>query len=283
MQTPVQIVDPGMVRTGDKPSGSGAFEQLVATVLADVVEGAQLAVGAANRDDASILDVGDQVAARLAQRLLVAQELPASSKDLLALDFKIGRVDVAVRADRGGPGGDGVIALARMLELLVRQSRHHHVSPALRMWGSRPRPVEWDRGRGHPLPRQLPTGVSGTHDWVPTPVGGRSFRPPHASLELACWAPGRGPNPGRILGGVPQITIKSSSPCANALHDARMTLPHEAFNRAQRAPVPPTPCGGHFLRNNSPFLHALRLHADHEMLVRTTFLAVRLLPSIRTR
>ena len=117
---------------------AGALQQFVSAVLADIVEGAQHAVPAADRDDAPALDAGGPVAARLAQHLLVAQILPAPAEDLLALGFEISRVDVAVRADGGGSCGDRVVAVARMLQLLSRQADRHADSHGPEVRGAAP-------------------------------------------------------------------------------------------------------------------------------------------------
>ena len=138
VQAAAEIVDPGVVRTGDERRRAGALQQLVSAVLADIVEGAQHAVPAADRDDAPVLDAGGPVAARLAQHLLVAQILPAPAEDLLALGFEISRVDVAVRTDGGGSCGDRVVAVARMLQLLSRQAHRHADSHGPEVRGAAP-------------------------------------------------------------------------------------------------------------------------------------------------
>ena len=125
VQAAAEIVDPGVVGAGDEPGRARTLQQLVPAVLADVVEGAQRTVLAANRDDASILNARGDVAPGLAQRLLVAEVLPASPEDLLALDLQVVRTDVAVRPDGGGPGSHRVVAVAGLRQLPRGQSCSH--------------------------------------------------------------------------------------------------------------------------------------------------------------
>ena len=125
MQAAFEIVDPRMVRTGDARRRAGTAQQLVSAVPAHVVEGAQRTVLAANREDAPTLNPAGEIAARLAQRLLVAEVEPAPPEDLLALGVEVSLIDVAVRADRSGPGGDRVVARACVFQLPRCQSCRH--------------------------------------------------------------------------------------------------------------------------------------------------------------
>ena len=128
-KAPVEGVGPGVVGAGDLPRPARAREQLVPAVLADVVEGAKRPVRAPDRHDAPILDPRRHVAPRLAELLLVAEELPASPEDLGPLGLEERGVDVAVRPNRRRPGGDRVVALPGTRELLPRQPLRHEPSP----------------------------------------------------------------------------------------------------------------------------------------------------------
>lgn len=74
--------------------------ELVTAVLADVVEGSQLAVLAAAREDALPLNIGGHVAARFPQLLLMAQELPAPVKNRRPLELQVAGVLVAICVNR---------------------------------------------------------------------------------------------------------------------------------------------------------------------------------------
>ena len=128
-EAPVEPVGPCVVGAGDLLRPARAREQLVPAVLADVVEGAKRPVRAPDRDDAPVLDPRRHVAPRLAELLLVAEELPASPEDLGPLGLEERGVDVAVRPDRRRPQGDRVVPLPGARELLPRQPLRHDLSP----------------------------------------------------------------------------------------------------------------------------------------------------------
>ena len=75
-QLAVQAVGPGVVGAGDDLLGALALEQFMGPVLADIVEGPELAFPAADREKRIALKFEGQVLARVAQPFAVANELP---------------------------------------------------------------------------------------------------------------------------------------------------------------------------------------------------------------
>ena len=81
----VKIIAPGMIRADHPPRCAFALQQFMATMLAHIVEGAQVTVIAANGNYALSLNVGRGKASGLCQLFFMAQKLPGFVKDLMQL------------------------------------------------------------------------------------------------------------------------------------------------------------------------------------------------------
>ena len=112
-QPAVDMVAPGVIGTGDDLGPPGALQQLVAPVLADVVEGAQGAVLAADRDDVLAGGLDGRVVARFAHRLAMADIEPVAGEDGVPLAGVDAGVVVIVRRQGIGALGVGVEAVDR--------------------------------------------------------------------------------------------------------------------------------------------------------------------------
>jgi len=67
---------------------TAALQQLMTTVLADVVESSQLAAFVSAGEDALSLDLGGNITSGLSQFFLMTEKLPAFVENLLALEIK---------------------------------------------------------------------------------------------------------------------------------------------------------------------------------------------------
>ena len=102
-QPAVEAVGPGMIGAGDDSRAPFALQQFVAPMPADVVEGAQIPLGVAHREHALALDVRGQIAARLAQFLHMAEELPGAVEDRPAIQLEEPRLAITGRVEGIGP------------------------------------------------------------------------------------------------------------------------------------------------------------------------------------
>ena len=102
-QVPLVSVAPRVVRTDDDiPDDAVPCEELVATMLADVVKGTQFAVATTDDIQRRAGDVKDPIGPRLGQFALVADVVPCPPEDALLLGVGQGFVGVPSASRRMG-------------------------------------------------------------------------------------------------------------------------------------------------------------------------------------
>jgi hypothetical protein len=85
-------------------------------MFANVVKCLEFAIVVAQSDDTLALDAHAHVASRFTQFFLVAKELPATVKNLFALDLEEPGIHVAAGIDRVGTGCDLVVPFSDLSE-----------------------------------------------------------------------------------------------------------------------------------------------------------------------
>ena len=108
-----------MVGADDLENRALALQQLVPSVLADVVESPQFSVAAPERGNALALHNGGDVASGFPQLFLMAEELPRLVENLLALDSQPARIGVGRCPQGQGTGRVGVPALRNRKEIFA--------------------------------------------------------------------------------------------------------------------------------------------------------------------
>ena len=121
LQAPVKIVDPCMIRTCDFGDEAFAVKQFMASVLTNVVEGAQLTICTTYCKNAPALNVTGNVTAGFAKFFLVAEKLPGFVKNLLAFDAQKPRIDITVAMNRTGSSRIHVIAATNVINFVLCQ------------------------------------------------------------------------------------------------------------------------------------------------------------------
>src|SRR5262249_24245275 len=97
LQRTVEVIAPGVIGGEDDVGSAAALEQFMTAVLADIVEGAQLAGAVAQEDHAVARHPHRQEAARLGQLALVASVPPAACEDRGLLQFVDRWIEIEAR------------------------------------------------------------------------------------------------------------------------------------------------------------------------------------------
>jgi hypothetical protein len=121
------------------PLAAAILDQAVAAMLADIVEGAQLAVAAADDDDALIEDLEGDVGAGLAELALMRHRVPGLVEDPGLLFREDGVVIEEARRQRVGQ--------LRIADIPIRPLRHRSLdilgrrAGGLQSWSRRIQPA----------------------------------------------------------------------------------------------------------------------------------------------
>ena len=99
-QPPVKLICPGVVRTGDHPRIAASLDKLMRTVLADVIEGADLAIPTHDAKKRLASHIENKIVAGLLQLRGVSGKLPACRQQAAGLDLEYRRVGIVAGVER---------------------------------------------------------------------------------------------------------------------------------------------------------------------------------------
>ena len=120
-----------MIGAGEEAGFSRTPRQLMAAVLANIIEGAQLAIETVGDNDSLFVDLGGEIAAGPGDLALVAGAPPALVEDRGLLGLVNGGVGVEARRQGEGlrgVGADGAFRLVAPEHLVI------HVASFLQQW-----------------------------------------------------------------------------------------------------------------------------------------------------